>query len=150
MIGWASAPYDFAWALRHPKRSAVMSVCGPCANLLLVLISGIILRYGIAYGFLNLSETGNYFSGDFSQTLYLFLYICFMLNLLLFIFNMIPFPPFDGSAAVCLFLKNSAARDYMRFIHGSGFSFFGIFIGWMVINRIFTPVSRFAIDFIIK
>ena len=35
MIGWASVPYDFEWALRHPRRHAWMSLAGPAANLAL-------------------------------------------------------------------------------------------------------------------
>ena len=33
MIGWASAPYDRAWAQRHPKREIMMAMAGPAANL---------------------------------------------------------------------------------------------------------------------
>ena len=33
MIGWASAPYDPIWAQQFPKRSALMSLAGPGANL---------------------------------------------------------------------------------------------------------------------
>src|SRR6201997_3032744 len=32
LIGWASAPYDPHWAMRHPKRAAWMSLAGPAAN----------------------------------------------------------------------------------------------------------------------
>ena len=40
MMGWASAPYDPAWAHHYPKRAGVMALAGPAANLILVLISG--------------------------------------------------------------------------------------------------------------
>ena len=38
-IGFASAPYDPAWAQKYPKRSAWMALAGPAANLLLMLIA---------------------------------------------------------------------------------------------------------------
>ena len=45
-FGYASAPYDPAWAHRHPKRAAVMALAGPAANLLRVLIAALLLRLG--------------------------------------------------------------------------------------------------------
>src|SRR6185436_16732180 len=35
-IGFASAPFDPTWALRHPRRAAWMALAGPGANLALV------------------------------------------------------------------------------------------------------------------
>ncbi|MDP6114256.1 MAG: site-2 protease family protein, partial [Planctomycetota bacterium] len=35
MMGWASAPYDPHWALRHPKRAAWMAAAGPASNLMI-------------------------------------------------------------------------------------------------------------------
>src|SRR6266852_7405402 len=41
MIGWASVPYNFQWALTYPKRAAKMALAGPAANLLLVVLSAV-------------------------------------------------------------------------------------------------------------
>src|SRR5918997_3227863 len=49
-FGFASAPYDPAWAQRHPKRAAMMALAGPAANLLLVMGAGILLRALAAAG----------------------------------------------------------------------------------------------------
>src|SRR5689334_23935121 len=46
-IGFASAPYDPRWAHEHPRRAAVMSLAGPAANFLLVLVSAVLLRIGV-------------------------------------------------------------------------------------------------------
>src|SRR5512145_2951555 len=35
MLGWASTPFDPAWAQAHPRRAAAMSAAGPAANALL-------------------------------------------------------------------------------------------------------------------
>src|ERR1700739_647038 len=51
MIGWASAPYNPQWAATYPQRSAAMSLAGPAANLLLVIVSFILIRVGLALGF---------------------------------------------------------------------------------------------------
>src|SRR6185503_4111775 len=34
-LGFASAPYDPHWALRHPRRAGWMAVAGPAANILI-------------------------------------------------------------------------------------------------------------------
>lgn len=49
-IGFASAPYNPEWALRHPRRAAVMALAGPAANFLLVLLAAMALRVGVAAG----------------------------------------------------------------------------------------------------
>ena len=46
MIGWASAPYNPEWALRYPRRSAVMALAGPAANLILVVLAAVLMRLG--------------------------------------------------------------------------------------------------------
>src|SRR5947209_1774290 len=49
-LGFASAPYDPQWALRHPKRAGWMALAGPVANLLLVVGSAAAIKAGIAAG----------------------------------------------------------------------------------------------------
>src|SRR5215510_4318834 len=50
MIGWASAPYDPYWQARHPRRAAWMSLAGPGANFVLMLLGAIGIRAGILAG----------------------------------------------------------------------------------------------------
>jgi hypothetical protein len=52
MIGWASAPFNPARAAANPRRSALMSLAGPAANLLLVLAAALCIRMGMAFHFL--------------------------------------------------------------------------------------------------
>src|SRR5205085_8307741 len=49
-IGFASAPFDPAWAMRHPRRAAWMALAGPVGNFILVLVAAILLRAGLAAG----------------------------------------------------------------------------------------------------
>jgi hypothetical protein len=51
MMGWASAPYDPRWQERHPRRAALMAIAGPAANFLLVALSIVVIRVGIAVRF---------------------------------------------------------------------------------------------------
>src|SRR6202023_1984973 len=52
-MGWASAPYDPAWARRFPRRAAVMALAGPAANLSLVLAAGLAIRGGMGAALMN-------------------------------------------------------------------------------------------------
>src|SRR5579862_6394645 len=44
LIGYASAPYNPEWSVRHPKRSGLMSLAGPAANFALAIIAGLVMR----------------------------------------------------------------------------------------------------------
>jgi Zn-dependent protease len=153
MIGWASTPYDPCWAERYPRRSAWMSLAGPASNLLLVLFSALMIHIGIAAGYFVEPDSINFAhvtvasgeSGIFIAVA-MILSIMFTLNLLLFAFNLLPFPPLDGSGALQLLLKDEHALSYMNFINNSGFSFFGLFIAWNIFNEVFDPIHLMAIN----
>lgn len=152
MMGWASVPYNREWALNYPKRSALMSLAGPTANLLLVMIAMILIRIGIAENVLFAPEqltfdqivgavdTGPY---DFAAT---FLSLIFSLNLLLFLFNLIPVPPLDGSGIIPFFLSNENAQKYLLLMYNSPAGFFGLFIAWSIFKYIYSPVHLLAIN----
>ncbi|MEO8167171.1 MAG: site-2 protease family protein [bacterium] len=152
MMGWASAPYDPAWALRYPRRSAIMALAGPAANLLLVLVAALCIHLGMFYGhfaapdeiaFAHITEaTGGGMWTHFATLLSIF----FSLNLLLFAFNLIPFPPLDGSGAVPLFLSDSWAQMYMTKIRTSGFAIFGLLIAWRFFGYLYSPLHLLAIQ----
>ncbi|MBN2093229.1 site-2 protease family protein, partial [candidate division KSB1 bacterium] len=119
MLGWASAPYNYLWAQRYPKRAALMALSGPLSNLLLVIISILAVRVGYEFGifyppeqisFTAITETVE------NRTFYslaTLISILFTLNLVLFIFNLLPLPPMDGSGVIPLFLKEHNSRAYL-------------------------------------
>jgi Zn-dependent protease len=133
MIGWASAPYNPAWQRAYPLRAALMSLAGPAMNFFLVVASGLILRIGVATGMLE--------QGGVWQAISEFLQICFQLNLLLGIFNMLPFPPFDGFGVLGFVTGRMAGLENLR-VQMSRYSIIGLLIGWQAINYIFPPVER--------
>lgn len=152
-MGFASAPYDPRWALKYPRRAAVMALAGPAANLVLVLVSFAALRAGAMAGiflppasveFGQLTSTD---AGAIWAAIGLFLSIGFSLNLLLFVFNLLPFPPLDGSAAITLLMSRKLTTRYQLFIWGSPFlGFIGIFAAWRLFPQLFRPVFRVAIN----
>ena len=152
MIGWASAPYDPYWALRYPKRSALMAFSGPLTNLTLVLLAFLAIRAGIAadvfyapdsIGFSQVTAAVN--TGVWIPVAKL-LSIFFSLNLILCVFNLLPLPPLDGSGVVPILLEDSMAREYLNFIHNPSFMFIGLFIAWQVFGPVFRPIHLLAIN----
>ncbi len=147
-FGFASAPYDPNWALRHPRRAAWMALAGPAANLALVLVAGALLRL---FGALDLlyppqSITFDHLAatdaGGVWPTIAFFLSVLFSLNLVLFCLNLIPLPPLDGASVLPLFLDEHASRRYQEFLLGTGraFSFIGIYVAWQLFDVLFDPV----------
>jgi Zn-dependent protease len=131
MIGWASAPYDPAWAHRYPKRAALMAAAGPAANLLLAVIAGLLIRTGVAGLIPGVGVP---------------VAILFLLNLLLFVFNLLPVPPLDGSTILPMFMSDNAARRYREFLHQPMFSLLGLLVAWQVFPYIFRPIQALAIS----
>lgn len=152
MMGWASAPYDPEWALRYPRRSALMSLAGPAANLLLVLVSALFIKVGIAYGvfvppesinFMHLTEAAG---GGTLVHVATMLSVFFSLNLLLFAFNLLPVPPLDGSGALPLFMSERLGQKYTLLFHRSGFAILGLFLAWKLFGYIYSPIHLIAIN----
>ena len=152
-FGFASAPYDPAWARRYPKRAGLMALAGPAANLILVLIAGALILRGVAADlfaapqsirFGEIVETG---AGGLWPAAAHLAGVLFSLNLLLFSFNLLPFPPLDGSGALPLFLSPQATRRYQDFIQGNpAISLVGILIAWQVFPFVFRPFFSFAVS----
>lgn len=152
MIGWASTPFDIAWAQRHPKREILMTLAGPAANLVLILIAAIIIRIGIAIGWffppesISFSQVTEAVNAGWTNGLAVMASILFTLNLVLFIFNLLPVPPLDGSCLIPIFLSSENAQKYKEFIRRPANSIIGLIIVWQVFGYIFSPIQLFAIN----
>ena len=146
MIGWASVPYDPKWAYENPRSSAKMSAAGPAANLLLAILAALAIRLGILWGLFVPPDSVDYAHvieatrGGTLATVAAFINVLFSLNLLLFIFNLLPVPPLDGSGIVPMFLPRDRAQKYIAFVRNPSFSFLGIVIAWNLFDYIYNPV----------
>ena len=152
MVGWASTPYDPAWAQRHPKREILMAAAGPLANLTLVIIAVVIIRVGMLMGYFSAPETITFSNvteaGElgWANSIAVLTSIMFTLNLVLFVFNLLPVPPLDGSCLMPLFLSDANAYKYKAFISQPGIMIVGLVIAWQCFDYIFEPIRLFAIN----
>ncbi|MGA2016627.1 MAG: site-2 protease family protein [Opitutaceae bacterium] len=142
IIGWASAPYDPVWARRFPRRAALMALAGPATNLALALAAALLIRLGYEWDVFGapLSPTMSRLAacpaGGIMEPAAQLLSILLSLNLLLFLFNMIPLPPLDGSNAPLLLLSPAAARRYSEVLGSPILRYAGILIAWWMIPAI--------------
>lgn len=152
-LGFASAPYSIDWARRHPKRAAWMALAGPAANLLLVIAAFAAIRAGTAGGVFAPPDTVTFgqvvvaTSAGLWSSIATLLSVLFSLNILLATFNLLPFPPLDGSAVVPLFLSPQATRRYQEFLwEKPALAWIGILIAWQLFDYVFGPLWLGAVN----
>lgn len=135
-IGWAKPvpidPYNF----RHPRRDEIIvSLAGPLSNLSLAFICSFLLRF-----FSPLTLVGNIF------------FYLILINVSLFIFNLLPIPPLDGSKVFLNLLppqsyaKWSEAFDRYGIVLLLLFVFLPVSGGRSLINLIMLPAIRFILS----
>jgi Zn-dependent protease len=154
MVGWASAPYDPDWARRYPRRAALMAGAGPLVNLMLVVITGLLMKAGLAAGVFQVPAPADFgwaqlvHAGDQGvwPAVAALLSLVFSLNLLLGLFNLLPLPPLDGSSLVKLLLPSRAAEVYTDFMSHPGFSLLGLLVAWKLFGQLFWPAWLAAVN----
>jgi Zn-dependent protease len=152
-FGFASAPYDPRWAMRHPTRAAWMALAGPGANLALLLVAALGIRAGMAAGAFQAPDAVSFGSivdtdaAGIARGVAFLLGVVFSMNLLLATLNLIPVPPLDGSAAVPLFLSTEAAGRYQRFLWSQPMlGWVGMLIAWQLFGVVFRPLFLLAVN----
>lgn len=99
--------------LRHDEfGAALVGIAGPLTNLFLAVVSGFWLRFILGFE-----------ANAINEGVLLFMIV----NLSFFVFNMIPFPPLDGSR-VLYALAPEPVQNLMRTIERGGISFFFVFL----------------------
>ncbi|OGG79214.1 hypothetical protein A3A39_03885 [Candidatus Kaiserbacteria bacterium RIFCSPLOWO2_01_FULL_54_13] len=95
LFGWAKpVPYN-PYNLRPGKFSeAIVAGAGPASNLAIALLGGLAIRSG--------------FAGSLEPVLFLIV----LVNVMLFLFNLVPVPPLDGSKVFEVLLPRSLAFSY--------------------------------------
>ena len=131
-VGWGSTPVTPGKLRPSPRTgSALVAVAGPLANLALALVLSLPLRANLAM----------------PPLAHQFLVIAILLNLLLFVFNLIPFPPLDGFTVLLGILPASLAAVLKR-VERYGFALIPVlfllsFLGVNVFGRVLDPIVGF-------
>ncbi len=150
-FGFASAPYDPIWTRRYPGRAALMSLAGPASNLLLVLAAAVVMRIGVSAGWFA-APAAVHFSqvtagaeagwGGFAFVLSVF----FSLNLVLFLLNILPVPPLDGSGVLPLVLGREKTLRYQQIFYQPMMGWVGILVAWRIFDFAWRPFFLFVVN----
>lgn len=139
-FGWAKpVPINPMYFRNRKRDTAITALAGPAANIVLALIAVILLAPLVAVMLPNY----NNFITDF---LYNILIECIGVNMSFAAFNLIPFPPLDGSKILGVFLS---AENYNRLLQYERFGFPILillsFTGALsnIVGFIVTPISAF-------
>jgi Zn-dependent protease len=141
-FGWAKPVLIDAGKLQHPRRDDVLiSLAGPFSNLLLALVIAVVLKLCLLVAPYN----GETVYREVLNVGIAGLYV----NIGLFIFNLIPLPPLDGSHLIVnLLTEKSMALARMFFKYGAY-----VFLGIIILDRVshinLLPINV-LVDFIAK
>ncbi len=109
--------------------AALVGLAGPLSNFLLAIVAVSILRLtGVAVG----------------TTLYQFCSMFIQLNIAVFVFNMIPFPPLDGSRVLYAFAPEPLRRVMQQI---ESFGLMGIFIFMFLLFPLLVPIVNYLNNF---
>ncbi len=127
-IGWGKpVPVNRAYFKRPVAYEALVAVAGPMMNLLIAIVVLIPLKYFIYY---------------LNTELSVLLSIIFDVSILLFAFNMLPFPPLDGSKFLQLMIPRRWQHRYQAYLANASLYFLAFLI---VDNFILAKYFHFSV-----
>ncbi len=110
LIGWGKpTPVNPRNWTKYKEANVMVSIAGILANLILATIGFIIFKSLLAAGILGtIGPNGKYFVfGGSLAPIVIFLNYLIFLNVSLAVFNLLPFPPLDGSKVLSTFMPAS-------------------------------------------
>lgn len=146
MWGWGSAPFDPYWQIRYPRRAALMALAGPVTNFAIAAFAALMMHIGIAaHIFVPVSGLAvTSLQGGLLEGLGQFVSVLLQLNILLGVFNLLPFPPLDGYSVLGLVLPERTFLKFLEFVRSPGFSLIGLLIALQVLPILIVPVMQMA------
>jgi len=138
LIGWGiPTPVNPRKWRNYTVANVMVSIAGIGANLILAIIGFSIAKFLIAYNVLGNVDDG------IVMPISLFLNYLIFLNVSLAIFNLLPFPPLDGSKVLSTFLPASF-QPVFAMLEQYGFLILMLLIYWGVVGYVMQPVFWFV------
>jgi Zn-dependent protease len=142
LFGWAKPVPVNGYYLRNPKRDLMLiSLAGPLSNIAQAILFGLTLR-------IIMTVDQGYLETEYGRYLLIFLMLGFQINAGIAFFNLLPFPPLDGSKILAWAMPDKYVPAYMNATAQALPIIFGlVIIGaitkidilWMIIGPIFKP-----------
>jgi Zn-dependent protease len=136
LLGWGKpTPVNPNKWTKYKQANVMVSIAGIGANILIATVSFFIFKGLIEYGVFNNQNSAEGFGKIFVT---FFMYMIF-LNVSLAIFNLLPFPPLDGSKVLSTFLPASF-QPFFDMMEQFGFLILLALIYFGVISVIMMPI----------
>ena len=143
LIGWGKPTPVNTLRWRNKDLANVMvSIAGILANIIIATIGFVILKVLIKTG------VGYQLPESLQEPIGLFLSYLLIMNVSLAIFNLLPFPPLDGSKVLDTFLPASM-RPVLQILEQYGYIILMVLIWAGFFNAIITPVFN-VIDYLLR
>jgi Zn-dependent protease len=137
LIGWGKPTPVNPLRWRNKDLANVMvSIAGILANLLIATIAFIIIKVLISAGYFHTRS-----DGGLQEPILLFLDFMLTMNISLAVFNLLPFPPLDGSKVLETFLPASM-QPVLETLEQYGFLILMVLMYMGVFSAIITPILR--------
>ena len=134
LIGWGKpTPVNPRNWTNYKTANVMVSIAGVLANLILLIIGIVVAKIMMSQGFQTLD-----FFGQNQNPLAIFIGNLMLLNLSLFVFNLLPFPPLDGSKILSTFLPQSF-QPVIELFEQYGFLILMLFIYMGIFSLILKP-----------
>jgi Zn-dependent protease len=135
-MGWGiPTPVNPRKWQNYKMANVMVSIAGILANIILATLGFLIFKVLLETGTINAS---NFDEGIIKPLVIFFQYLIF-LNVSLAIFNLLPFPPLDGSKVLSTFLPDSF-QPLINMLEQYGFIILLLLIYWGVIGFIMRPI----------
>jgi Zn-dependent protease len=146
LLGWAKPCPITLRNFKHVKRDDILTtMAGPASNLLIATVAAVLLIVLRHVNFMGddavraAMDLANGFGTDLmglpkAFPIALLLYYSILTNLLLFLFNLIPIPPLDGSRVLRYFLPYNVEKVYDQIGN------YGIILVFFVAGRLMMPI----------
>jgi len=140
LIGWGKpTPVNPRKWSKYKQANVMVSIAGIGANLILTVIGFVIFKALLETGAIN----GTNADTGLIKVIVIFFQYMIMLNVSLAVFNLLPFPPLDGSKVLATFLPESF-QPVFNLLEQYGFLILMLLIYWGLIGIIIRPVFMFV------